>query len=78
MPSITIDGWTFLFWSVDCQEPPHVHVRDGHKRAKIWLRKLTFAHVRGYNEHDQRQIMRVVRDNREKLLEVWNEHCSKA
>lgn len=40
MPTITIDGYKFRFYSSDIHEPPHVHVLRAEHVAKIWLQPV--------------------------------------
>ncbi len=44
MPTIFVwKGWTFLFFSLDRGEPPHVHVRKDRKELKLWLDPVRVA-----------------------------------
>jgi len=76
MPTIEIRGYKFRFYSSDVNEPPHVHVlRDG-KEAKIWLQPVVVEYNRGYNQTKLNGILKLTRQNQDKLLEAWNAHFS--
>lgn len=76
MPTIEISGYKFRFYSSDINEPPHVHViRDGNE-AKIWLQPILIEYNRGYNQAKLNSILKLTRQNQDKLLEAWNAHFS--
>jgi hypothetical protein len=44
MPAVLEDGpYSFLFFSSDGSEPPHVHVRRERRIAKFWLDPVVLA-----------------------------------
>ncbi len=75
MPTIPFDGpFRFYFYPADRNEPRHVHVdRDG-KEAKFWLdpspRK---AYNHGFRRGETRQILRLIRENLDRLRGEWDE-----
>lgn len=46
MPTIQIERYKFRFYSSDVGEPPHVHVIDADKVAKIWLNPISVEQPR--------------------------------
>ncbi len=74
MPTITIAGYKFRFYSSDRNEPPHIHVLLSENVAKIWLATFEIAYNYGYNERELNQIVRLAQENQERLLEVWYEY----
>ena len=74
MPTVLIEGYKFRFYSTDLNEPPHVHVLRDNKVAKIWLESLIVERNNGYREAELNKIVRLVRENRNRLLEVWNDY----
>ncbi len=77
MPTIEINGYKFRFYSSDLNEPPHMHViRDGNE-AKVWLQPIDVAYNRGYNKVKMNQILKLTKQNQQKLLEVWYGHFNK-
>ena len=77
MPTIIIDGFKFRFYSSDRLEPPHVHVLRDNNVAKIWLATFAVEYNYGYNERELNRIVRLVRDNRKRLLEAWDEYFNR-
>jgi len=74
MPTVLrIDGYRFFFYSDDQNEPPHVHVSSGGKKAKFWLDPVELARTTGYTMVEVNRIWRIVLDNAELLRERWDE-----
>jgi hypothetical protein len=64
----------------DCYERKHVHVYSGSKpgrnQAKIWLEpQVELAQSKGFQNHETRQILRKVEQNRAYLITLWNSIC---
>jgi hypothetical protein len=76
MPTVTIQGYKFRFYSSDISEPPHVHVIKDNKEAKIWLQSIVVQYNRGYNTPTLNRIVKLTSKNKVRLLEVWNDHFS--
>ena len=76
MPTIFIDKYKFRFYSSDINEPPHMHVISSGKEAQIWLQPVVVEYNRGYNQAELNRILRLTRQNQNKLLEAWNDHFS--
>lgn len=80
MPSQRIGAFLCYFVSYDCVEPPHIHLAKGRERnapsAKFWLENLTLAANRGLRATDLKDAERIVAENREAFLEIWNDHCN--
>ncbi|MBF8277541.1 MAG: uncharacterized protein HW390_2614 [Candidatus Brocadiaceae bacterium] len=77
VPTIIIEGYKIRFYSSDGNEPPHVHVLRGEKEAKIWLQSMVVERNHRYNKSELNRILKVVQQNRVKLLEIWNAHFNK-
>ena len=74
MPTFKLEGYIFRFYAADRGEPVHYHVRRNGKRAKVWLEPdIAFAYSRGYNKREMLKIIKIARENREMLLEAWND-----
>jgi Domain of unknown function (DUF4160) len=57
------------------REPPHVHVKRRGCDAKIWLEpELSIADSYGFNSRELARILRVVSENRDRILRDWHEH----
>ena len=75
MPTVMRVGrYRFLFFSNENSEPEHIHVKAGNSQAKFWLDPVEMATNYGFKAHELTEIERIVRDNRDKLLEAWHEH----
>jgi uncharacterized protein DUF4160 len=74
MPTIVIDGYKFRFYSSDIHEPPHMHVIRDQNEAKIWLEPVALEYNRGYRTSELKRILRLTRENRDRLLEAWNDY----
>lgn len=68
------DGFRLYFFSHEPGEPPHVHADRGGASAKVWLEPVTLARNVGFSPHELRGILRLVTENRQQLLEAWNEY----
>lgn len=77
MPTITLEGYKFRFYSSDLNEPPHVHVLRGGAEAKIWLQPVTVERNYGYNQAELNRILKLAQEHQAKLLEVWNAYFSR-
>ena len=76
MPTINIEGFKFRFYSTDRNEPPHVHVIRAENVAKVWLSTFDVEFNYGYNSKELNRILRLAKENRERLLERWYEYFS--
>jgi len=78
MPTIeNIGPYKFFFYSAEGTEPPHVHVQRDRCTAKFWLSPVRLARSRRFNDHELRSVQNLVEENKEKILEVWNEHFNR-
>ncbi|MGB5440331.1 MAG: DUF4160 domain-containing protein [Gammaproteobacteria bacterium] len=77
MPTVLrVGACRFYFYSNEKGEPPHIHVQRERFLAKFWLSPVTLAGSRRFASHELRAIQKHVEENREILLEAWNEHIS--
>ncbi len=76
MPSLLrIGPYRFFIYSVDCQEPPHVHVERENHVAKFWLTPIRIQSSGGFKRNEINRIYRVINDNLDELLRGWHERC---
>jgi hypothetical protein len=71
------DGLRYFFYSNKGmpREPRHVHVEGGSRDAKIWLEpEVSIEDSYGFNPSDLSRILRVVNENRERLLRAWGDY----
>ena len=75
MPTVLrIGAFRFYFFSHEPNEPPHIHVDRDDATIKVWLAPVEVAKSRGFRAHEIAAVVGLVQDNRELLLEAWNEH----
>ena len=44
MPTVLVDGpYSFIFFSSDGAEPPHIHVRRDRQLVKFWLEPISLS-----------------------------------
>jgi Domain of unknown function (DUF4160) len=77
MPTVPdIPGpYRFFFYSFDCQEPPHVHVRRERMVCKFWLTPVVLSANDGFSPRELNRIRAIILDNLNRILEAWHEHC---
>ena len=65
MPTLLIwQGYKFRFYSLDMDEPPHVHVFKDGKSLKVWLQNLEVASNKGYNDRELARLLEIVAEHR--------------
>ena len=75
MPTPLRSGpYRFFFYAGDRDEPPHVPVERDDKTAKFWLDSVRLQRSGGFNRAEVRRIQRLVEENRESLLRLWDEY----
>lgn len=74
VPGIPGPYW-FFFYSFDCAEPVHVHVRRDQCEAKFWLAPIALAWSRGFAPRELTDIRRIIVENERPIIEAWDEHC---
>ena len=75
MPTVLHDGpYSFVFFSSDGGEPPHVHVRRERHIVKFWLNPVILARNYGFAGHELNQIARLVTVHEPVVMEAWREY----
>lgn len=78
MPTVLrIKGYRFFFFSLEGNEPAHIHVENGDKVAKFWLKPINLASSSGFRNHELTKIRAIIIENADNFLEKWNEHFSR-
>lgn len=77
MPTIRgIPGpYHFFFYSFDCNEPDHVHVRRERMLCKFWLDPVALCTNDGFSSAELNRIRAMIVKYRKRIQEAWNEHC---
>lgn len=77
MPTVLrINGYRFFFFSLEGNEPPHIHVEQGEKIAKYWLKPIELSSSIGFKPHELTKIKLLIVEYRLLFLEKWHEHFS--
>jgi hypothetical protein len=75
MPTVCQVGpYSFIFFSSDKGEPPHIHVRRDRQLAKFWLQPVSLAKNRGFKDHELNDILQLVETYEQQLLEAWHDY----
>ena len=75
MPTVLEAGpYSFIFFSSDRGEPPHIHVKRERRIAKFWLDPVVLAKNRGFPGHELNHIARLAAEHESVLLEAWHEY----
>ena len=74
MPTVLRSGpYAFHFYAGDEKERPHIHVRGGGNKAKLWIvPEVDMVRNEGFRKSDVNRIIRIARENREYLLGEWH------
>jgi hypothetical protein len=77
MPTVpSIPGpYRLFFYSFDCNEPKHVHVKRERMVCKFWLEPVALSFNEGFAPAELNRIRRLIVDYRHNILEAWDEHC---
>jgi hypothetical protein len=77
MPTVKdIPGpYRFFFYSFDCNEPRHVHVRRERMTCKFWLDPISLSQNYRFAPRELNQIRNLIETHREIIIEAWHEHC---
>jgi hypothetical protein len=77
MPTIkSLSGpYRFFFYSFDCHEPMHVHVRRDMATCKFWLDPVTLSRNNGFTPKELNQIRELIEFHLPKIVEAWHVHC---
>jgi len=70
-------GFRFFFYSNEGtpREPVHIHVEKGEAEAKFWLfPEVSVAYNDGYDARTLRELIEIVRENRDLIVRAWDEH----
>ena len=77
MPTILrIGPYRFFFYSNEQGEPAHIHVQRDRMLAKFWLNPVSIAGSTRFSPRDLRKIEELVVENKDTLMESWNEYFS--
>ena len=68
-------SYRFFFYSFDCYERKHVHVRRERMVCKFWIEPVVLSFNEGFAPAELNRIRKLILDYRQSILEAWDEHC---
>jgi hypothetical protein len=75
MPTVLQLGpCSFIFFSSDRGEPPHIHVKRDKQIAKYWLDPIALDKNRGFKEYELNLIAKLVGEYQTPFLEAWHDY----
>jgi hypothetical protein len=78
MPTVLrVKGYRFFFFSLEGNEPPHIHVEQAEKAAKFWLMPISLAKSRNFRSKELSELEAIIEEYQELLLEKWHEHFNR-
>ena len=69
--------YRLFFYSFDCDEPKHVHVRRERMMCKYWLDPVVLGSNDGFTPVELNRIRTMILEHLGRILEAWDEHCGK-
>ncbi len=77
MPTVLrIGSFRFFFYSNENNEPAHIHIQRDRMLAKFWLKPIALASSTRFSPKELRKLEALVEENKEQLIEAWNEYFS--
>jgi len=67
--------YRFFFYSFDCNEPPHIHVKRERMTCKFWLEPIGLSTSNGFSDRELRRISQMVYQYQTLFLLEWRKHC---
>lgn len=75
MPTIlNIQGYRFFFYSLEGNEPLHIHIEHGDKVGKFWLQPISLASSYGFRSHELTKLRELVVEHSELFVEKRYEY----
>jgi hypothetical protein len=75
MPTVLrLGALRFFFYSLENEEPPHVHVESGDATAKYWLEPVELVRSRGFRARELTRLRATIIEHRQEFLEAWYAH----
>lgn len=77
MPTVfRVKGYRFFFFSLEGKEPPHIHVEQAERYAKLWLEPVSIARAKGFRSNELTDILQIVQNNQQLFKGRWHEFFS--
>jgi hypothetical protein len=75
--ALRVKGYRFFFFSLEGNEPPHIHVEQAERFAKFRLDPVSLVKSRAFRSGELLEIQKIIEEHQDILLEKWNEHFSR-
>ena len=69
---LRIGPYRFFFYSRE-ENRPHIHVEEGNKSAKFWVKPVKLAESFGFSTRELNKLDVLVSENEEHILKEWGE-----
>ena len=66
--------YRLFFYSFDCHEPPHVHVRRERVVCGFWLTPVALSANHGFSPRELNRIRALILEHVGRILEAWHDH----
>jgi Domain of unknown function (DUF4160) len=64
MPAVLrVSGFRFFFYSIEGNEPAHIHAEPGDNVAKFWLEPAALAESHGFRAHEINRLRSLVMEH---------------
>lgn len=79
MPTLLLlEGFRFLFYSNENDEPIHVHITKGDAKGKVWLEpSIRVEYFIGFTNSEQKTILEAIHIHSGNFKNKWNEYFGK-
>ncbi len=78
MPTVLrIKGYRFFFFSIEGNEPVHIHVEKAESYAKFWFDPIRIVIDFGFNSKQLNEISNILEENQALIEDEWNEYFAK-
>lgn len=69
---LRIGPYRFFFYSRE-ETRPHIHIEEGKKIAKFWIKPVNLAESYGFSTRELNKLEGLVSENEELILREWRE-----
>jgi len=69
---LRIGPYMFFFYSRE-ETRPHIHIEEGKKIAKFWIKPVNLAESYGFSTRELNKLEGLVSENEELILREWRE-----
>lgn len=75
MPTVFYwNGYRFYFFSLENNEPVHIHVEKAEGSAKFWIEPVSEEYAYGFTSRQRKEVRKFIEANKDQFKKAWNEH----